>query len=206
MKKVVSILLFLIIIGGGVAFGVTAANNLKGDTAQKQVLPASSQNKGETQESPTKEVKKPGIPQNVRIPTINVDAEVESVGLDAKKRMDVPKIAENAGWYNLGARPGDIGNAVLAGHLDKADGTPAVFWEASKLKAGDEIFITDDKGKEYTFSVVRVETYPFDKFPLDEVFGQTSNAMLNLISCKGEWDEVTKNYSHRTVVYSQLVE
>lgn len=206
MKKVISIVLFLIIIAGGIGFGVNAANSLKSDTSQKQVLPASSETKETTQVESVKETPKPGIPQTVRIPTINVDADIESVGLDAKKRMDVPKKAENAGWYNLGAKPGDIGNAVLAGHLDKADGTPAVFWEASKLKAGDEIVVVDDKGKEFTFSVVKVETYPYDNFPLDEVFGQSSKAMLNLISCKGEWDDVTKNYSHRTVVYSQLVE
>jgi len=203
MKKIVSIFLFLIVIAGGIGFGVNATNNLKGE---KEVLPASSKQttKKQAPAPVVKEAVKPGVPQKIRIPKIGVDATVESVGLDAEKKMEVPKGADNAGWYSLGARPGEKGNAVLDGHLDKKDGSAAVFFKVASLKAGDKILITDDKGKEYTFAVTSVTEYPYDNFPLQKVFGPTSESMLNLISCKGTWNEETHNYSHRTVVYSQL--
>lgn len=201
MKKIVSIFLFLIIIAGGIGFGVNAANTLKGE---KAVLPASSKQTITKKAPVVQEVSQPGIPQKIQISKIGVDASVESVGLDAEKKMDVPKGSDNAGWYSLGTRPGAKGNAVLDGHLDKKDGSPAVFFKVSTLEVGDKIIITDDKGKDRTFIVTSVVEYPYNDFPLQKVFGPSSDAMLNLISCKGEWNEKTHNYSHRTVVYSRL--
>lgn len=42
------------------------------------------------------------IPHTLSIPSLNINAEVESVGMDSKGRMDVPKNDFNAAWYNLG--------------------------------------------------------------------------------------------------------
>lgn len=148
----------------------------------------------------------PGIPQRIKIPSIDVDATVESVGMDEKGRMDVPKDADNTAWFQLGFRPGQVGNAVIDGHYDKEDGSPAAFWDIPKLKTGDTIIVSDDKGNERTFSVTKIAKYPYDKFPLKEVFGESDTAKLNLITCQGEWNEKTKNYAERMVVYSELVE
>ncbi len=145
-----------------------------------------------------------GLPVKLEIPSISITSNVEYVGLDEKKNMDVPKDAKNVGWYNLGAKPGEIGSAVMAGHLDDPKGAPAVFWDLKKLQKGDEIKVTDKNGKELVFIVTRIETYPFDKFPLQEVFADTSGKYLNLITCEGEFDKATKNYSERTVAYAQL--
>lgn len=145
-------------------------------------------------------------PVRIQIPEINVDAEFESVGLDAKRNMDVPKAAENVGWYNLGPKPGEVGSAVAAGHLDDPNGDPAVFWDLIKLKPGDEIKVTDKSGAERTFIVKDIQSYDTDKFPLDEVFADTSGKKLNLITCEGTFDKVAKSYSKRTVVYSELSE
>ena len=117
--------------------------------------------------------------------------------------MDVPKTDHTVGWYKLGYKPGEKGNAVFAGHLDKADGSPAVFWKISDLKAGDKIMTTDSKGKSYTFTVTRLTKYPYDAFPLNEVFGNSDKAKLNLITCEGAWNSAERIYSHRLVVYSQ---
>lgn len=145
-----------------------------------------------------------GIPQHVRIPKINVDANVEEVGLDVQGRMDVPRSSENVGWYKLGYKPGEVGNAVLDGHLDKVTGAPAVFWDIDKLGPGDSIILTDSKGKEYTFLFVKMNKYPYNDFPIKEVFGPSDKPMLNLITCKGIWDAVNKNYSDRIVVTAEL--
>src|SRR5665647_1830768 len=56
-----------------------------------------------------------GVPVRLKIPTINVDATVESVGLTPDGDMDLPKDPDDVAWYEL-ARPGEDGSAVMAGH------------------------------------------------------------------------------------------
>lgn len=144
-------------------------------------------------------------PVQFSIPSLDVESvEVESVGLDKENKMDIPKNENNVAWYNLGVKPGEMGNAVIAGHYDKKSGDPSVFYDINKLKKGDELVVTDAKGKKLTFEVTEVKTYELSKFPLEEVFGKNSKPRLNLITCEGNFDTNSKLYSHRLVVYSEL--
>ncbi len=143
-------------------------------------------------------------PQTISIPRINVTADVESVGQDAEGKMDVPKGVFNVGWYNLGFKPGEKGSAVMAGHLDTITGAPAVFYNIGQLQAGDEVMVTDKNGKTLNFTVTGVQSYAFDKVPLQEVFASTDKPRLNLITCVGTWDVGSRNYSERLVVYTVL--
>lgn len=151
-----------------------------------------------------REEEKFGTPRLLSIPEIGVEARVESVGLDEEKEMDVPRDPNNVAWYMFGARPGQKGNAVLAGHLDSDTG-PAVFYNLSDLEEGDEVLVSDDKGNVLKFIVVEKSVYPVEEFPLDKVFGnQGSIPRLNLITCGGRFNGSTKEYSHRVVIYSEL--
>lgn len=67
------------------------------------------------------------MPLRLSLPRLRIDADVEQVGLAPDGAMDVPERFDTVGWYRLGARPGELGNAVLAGHLD-AKTAPAIFW------------------------------------------------------------------------------
>ena len=145
-----------------------------------------------------------GKPVTFAIPTINVSAEVEHVGMDSKGRMDVPKKWQNVAWFNLGYRVGQNGNAVIAGHFDRENGDPAVFYDVPKLKTGDKLIVTTDDGKKLTFQITDLKTFDHDKVPLKELFGPSPIPKLNLITCGGTWDEITKNYEKRIVVYSTL--
>lgn len=144
-------------------------------------------------------------PELLSIPKINVSAKVEFVGLDKEGKMDIPKDVWNVAWYKLGAKPGEKGNAVFAGHLDQKDGSPAIFWDLNKLNEGDIITVKDKDNKEFTYKVVAKAVYDLNKFPLEEVFGVNKKARLNLITCKGAWDKQSQTYSERLVVYSELV-
>lgn len=143
-------------------------------------------------------------PVTISIPSIGVTASVESVGEDSQGRMDVPQRAADVAWYNLGPKPGQIGSAVMSGHLDDISGRPAVFWDLAKLSVGDEITITDKSGKEYRFVVTDKQSYPFDQLPLEKVFNTNDKPRLNLITCEGNWNPETRNYSNREVVYAEL--
>jgi sortase A len=187
----------VIVIVAGIIIGTTASNIANTDNG-KQVL--STQSEQTTQD----EKPLPGVPVRVKIPSINVDAEIESVANDSQGRMDVPKDDMNTAWYNPGYRPGMNGSAVLAGHFDKKDGSPAVFWDLEKLKEGDQIIVTDDKGKDWTFEVLDAQKHTNKDFPIEKVFGSASEPLLNLITCDGEWT-AGSGYQDRYVVYSRLV-
>lgn len=156
-----------------------------------------------TTPSPTEN---PSLPVIVDIPKIAISTIVEQVGTDEGGRMGVPVEAANVGWFNLGAKPGEKGNAVLAGHLDTITGAPAVFYNLNLLEIGDEIVITEDKGKVLKFKVFDKQIYQFDDFPVEQVFGESDRSRLNLITCEGIFDQRSQNYSHRTVIYSELIE
>lgn len=144
------------------------------------------------------------IPDRLSIPTINVDANVEHVGQLPNGQMDVPKDDRNVGWYEPGAKPGEIGNAVLAGHVDNKTG-PSVFFHLKDLVPGDIVKVTDVNGRAYDFEVQNVESYPRDQAPLEKVFGTNSNSGLNLITCTGTFDRDTKTHEERLVVFTTLL-
>jgi LPXTG-site transpeptidase (sortase) family protein len=208
MKKILLLTLVLVIAAFGIGAGSGIANKFKHQDppANQQVLNANDTAKNPV--NPPTAIPQPQYadPVKISIPKINVNAPVESVGLDAENRMDVPKNSDNGGWYNLGYKPGQKGNAVIAGHYDKKDGSAAVFWDIGKLVAGDQILVTDENGKVLTFEVTRNEKFPYDNFPLQEVFGEASEPMLNLITCEGTWNSTTGMYSHRSVIFSHLVQ
>lgn len=142
-------------------------------------------------------------PHQLLIPKLGIAAVVEHVGLDANNNMDVPKNTDNVAWYQLGTKPGEIGNAVIAGHLD-SETDVAVFYDLKTLRKGDTILVTDTNGKTHEFVVTEKAVYNDDKFPLEKVFGKTNKKHLNLITCDGEFSETTQTYSHRIVIYTEL--
>ncbi|MGD6817222.1 sortase domain-containing protein [Metabacillus sp. 84] len=144
-------------------------------------------------------------PAKVEIPSIEVSADMEHVGTLPSGQMDVPKDDRNAAWYNPGTKPGDKGNAVLAGHVDNKTG-PAVFFDLKKLEKGDEIIVKDDKGKEIVFVVKNKASYGRTDAPLNEIFGSSDKRNLNLITCTGTFDRENGTHEERLVVYTELRE
>lgn len=146
---------------------------------------------------------RPGLPVQLVIPALGVDAFIEHVGLTKDLAMDVPSKTENVAWYKLGYRPGERGNAVIAGHLDTITGAPAVFWDLESLKPGDEIFVRGLDGITRRFIVDYYTRYPYDEAPVQQIFGPAEVPQLVLITCKGTWDRLNRNYSHRLVVFAK---
>jgi sortase (surface protein transpeptidase) len=147
-----------------------------------------------------------GIPIRLNIPKLGVTANVEAVALDIKNNMDVPQKVEDVGWYKLGVKPGEKGNAVIDGHYDDITGAPVVFYNLASLQVGDSIETVDNNGKKLTFIVQKKANYAYNQFPLLEVFGQSNGKNLNLITCSGTWDKNNKTYADRLVIYSTLKE
>ena len=148
----------------------------------------------------------PTIPQprQFDIPKINVSAPIMPVGVDENGKMQLPENINEVGWYSLGFKPGELGNAVISGHLDSATGAGAIFFHLHELEQGDNLYVTDEIGNQYNFVVTRKEIYEYDKVPLEEVFGESSKKQLNLITCTGQWIASQHNYSHRMIIFSEL--
>jgi sortase (surface protein transpeptidase) len=117
--------------------------------------------------------------------------------------MDVPKNYDDTAWYQLGPRPGEQGNAAIAGHVDSKTGK-AVFWDLHTLKAGDEIFVTGDDGVERRFVVSGVQSYGRTDAPLQQIFGPTNERHLNIITCdsSSNFDRSKGEYAANIVVYT----
>jgi LPXTG-site transpeptidase (sortase) family protein len=144
-----------------------------------------------------------GLPTNLKIPSINVDANVLSVGLTPAGAMDTPKGPSDVAWFNLGKRPGESGSAVITGHYGTwKTGGGSVFDNLNKLSKGDKLYVTADDGTTTTF-VVR-ETRNYDpKADATNVFSSDDdNSHLNLITCEGTWNKDSKSYSQRLVVFT----
>ena len=155
----------------------------------------------------------PWQPVRLRIPHMSVDAPIINVGKTASGAMDAPvSKAINSPywtsvfWYDLGAAPGQSGNAVIAGHVDRVGGDPAIFWTLSSLGPGDDVYITTASGQSLHFVVNRVVAYPASAPPQDAinaVFGPTTAHHLNLITCSGVW--TGNGYDQRLVVFTTEV-
>lgn len=148
-----------------------------------------------------------GLPARLLIPKIKVNTALESVGLTPDGAMKVPKGLNNAAWYNLGPRPGDIGSAVIDGHYGVwKNGTRGVFNNLLKLRRGDKLYVKNKKGATATFVVRELRTLGDNDDATDVFFSSDGKAHLNLITCEGIWDKVLKSYPKRLVVFTDKVE
>jgi len=147
--------------------------------------------------------KRPGTPVRLIIPAINVDTAIQQIGVNSKGEMEVPNSILEAGWFKLGSIPGEIGSAVIAGHLDGENDEAGVFANLYKLKENSLIYVEDDKGESFVF-IVR-EKRILNPDYAEEVFGLNNGVYLNLVTCDGVWDLNKKSYSKRLVVFADGV-
>lgn len=142
-------------------------------------------------------------PSRIVIPSIDVDATV--IDLDIRgSAPEVPSDFSEVGWYEQTRLPGEIGPAVLAGHIDSESG-PAVFFRLNELEPGDELEIHSADGEVRVFEVLDSGQYPKENLPR-EVFGfDMPVAELRLITCGGTFDRRSGHYQDNFVVYTREV-
>ena len=143
-------------------------------------------------------------PARLQIPALNIDANVQHVGENAKGAMMAPSNFTDVAWYKYGTVPGHVGSAVIDGHVDNGLALAGVFKHLGDIKKGDDVYIVDENGQKLHFIVVDIETYPYDSPPADIIFGQTDAARLNLITCAGTWVRGQRTYNERLVIYTKL--
>ena len=142
-------------------------------------------------------------PVRVEIPAIGVSSPLVRLGLNPDGTMQVPGDFQVAGWFTGGPQPGQLGPAVIAGHVDSRTG-PAVFYRLRDLRPGDQIRVVRADGSRLRFVVEGARSYPKDGFPTGAVFGPVPGAALRLITCAGDFDRARGSYRDNLVVFARL--
>lgn len=140
----------------------------------------------------------------VEIPAIGVSSALEQLPLDAAGVLTPPVEWQAAGWYKDGVVPGEVGPAVIAGHVDSNAG-PAVFFRLGDLAPGALVHVTLSTGEVVTYAVDRTTTAPKNAFPTALVYGPTPDSQLRLITCDGDFDRSTGHYEDNLIVFATAV-
>ena len=138
-------------------------------------------------------------PVRVEIPAIVVSSPLVPLGLNPDGTMQVPGDFQVAGWFTGGPQPGQLGPAVIAGHVDSRTG-PAVFYRLRDLRPGDQIRVVRADRLVVRFEVESLASYSKQALPDEAVYGATTAPALRLITCAGTFDRARHSYRDNLVV------
>lgn len=145
-------------------------------------------------------------PTYIYLPSINSDGSIQEIGVNKDNEMDAPTDIKNAGWFRESVIPGEKGLSIINGHLDGKIGN-GIFKSLSKLKTGDKFEIEFDDSTIKKFEVMKVITVNTDE-ATSALFSQdpTIASQLNLITCAGNFNASSLDYSKRVIVTSKFIE
>lgn len=169
-----------------------------------QQLTATKEKQLSTQEESVIQVFDRVAPMRLSIPALSIETTfVPPLGLEADQTVMVPDSYTQVGWYKHGATPGEVGSAVVLGHVDSLDGQ-AVFYSLGQLLPGDDIEIMREDGRVAVFTVTELRRFSQDDFPTEMIYGATDMPTLRLVTCSGSFDRGEQRYSHNLVVFAEL--
>ncbi|MGZ5372205.1 class F sortase [Aeromicrobium sp.] len=142
------------------------------------------------------------VPVRLRIPTIGVDSKLMDLGLKRDGSLEVPPQAKPAGWYSRSPTPGEIGPAVIAGHI-AWNSDRGVFFDLTRLRPGSEVFVDRKDGSTAVFRVLSLKKMDKDLFPSDEVYSNIDHAGLRLITC-ADFNQASDKYEDNLVAFAEL--
>jgi hypothetical protein len=137
------------------------------------------------------------------IPVIGARTSLVDLGLRSNGALQVPSSTAVAGWYTGSPRPGTVGAAVIAGHVDSRSG-PGIFFWLRDLRPGDRIYVGRADGTMAVFTVTAVRKVAKDLFPTAAVYGPVPDPELRLITCGGLFDRSLGSYLSNIVVFARL--
>lgn len=142
-------------------------------------------------------------PTAIDIPKIAARSSLVPLGLNADRTIEVPPVGkpQQAGWYRYGPTPGEVGPAVILGHVD-GNKQLGIFYRLKELAPGDQVSVSRVDGSTARFVVTEVEQIDKDVFPSDAVYGDTPDPELRLITCGGSFDHAAHSYRDNIIVFA----
>lgn len=141
-------------------------------------------------------------PVGLTIPALDLEVPIDPVGVQADGQMEVPPLAERAGWYRFGASPGDTeGTAVVAAHVDSiASAGLGPFARLGELAVGDVVEVTLEDGTVRRYAVASVASVPKTEVPWADVFTRDGGPRLVLVTCGGDFRRDVRSYTNNIIV------
>jgi LPXTG-site transpeptidase (sortase) family protein len=151
------------------------------------------------------------------IPRFEIDAPVTYRQVPSSGEMPNPDGPDDVAYYdfssfsNYGGAPGLGGNAVFAGHVDSGlracnNGTvpppcQAVLWDLNLLEVGDVIEVHAN-GEVFRYEVATNEpvSATLTDGTWDQIVSSTDEETLTIITCGGDFNRETREYTNRQVV------
>ena len=211
--RVILVILLLIVVAFGGFFGTKwymeqNNNPLEGENASSDgSLIVSGVTIGEIPEE--KWSVPPDMPKYLSIPSIGINnAKIESLGTKAgtASQFDDPVYSDDAGWYNLSAKPGSgYGVGIYDGHYGIGS-YQAVFTNLAKVSLHDEIIIERGDGEKFTYMIIENETIlaaDIDMAEMIQSFNPNKEGII-LITCAGTWDVNAQKYDQRTIIRAAI--
>ena len=162
----------------------------------------------------------PGSPTRMSIPALNVDAPIETIGLDRRAQPDstgqaplgAPTDQRKAGWYAAGPKPGSGTGTVLTNGHTYRDGS-AIFQQdfTAKVALGQQIDLLIDNGStcSYRISAVWRDVDAVTDYPLlvasEHLYDQQGPERLFLETCGGPWVESADRFKDINVILATPV-
>jgi sortase (surface protein transpeptidase) len=143
-------------------------------------------------------------PVRISIPSIGVNAPIVPLGLNPDETMEVPTDFSDTGWFQPGPEPGEVGAAIIVGHLNSRSG-PAVFQHLNELRVGKviNVFLKDGSRVQYVArSMLRVTK---SKFPTKLVYARTKQPTLRLVTCAGMLNPATGHHPDNYIVFAEII-
>ena len=147
------------------------------------------------------------VPVRLDIPSIDVHSVVQHLGQASDGSLETPApgpLYNDAAWYRYSPTPGELGPAILLGHVDSAAEGPSVFFRLGELQPGDRVSVTRADDSIAVFVVDEVRRYAKDDFPTGTVYGDIDHAGLRILTCGGAFDNSTGHYLDNIVVFATL--
>jgi LPXTG-site transpeptidase (sortase) family protein len=157
------------------------------------------------------------------IPKFSIEAPLTYRKVPPTGVMPNPDGPDDVAYYdfsdfdNFGGAPGLGGNAVLAGHVDSGskpckNGTipppcEAVLWDLNLLELGDVIEIHAN-GDIFRYEVTSNQpvSASLNDGTWDQIVSSTEQETLTIITCGGDFNRETREYSNRQVVTATRVD
>ena len=136
---------------------------------------------------------------SIDIPRLQLSGQLDELAVADDGELLAPDDPARAGWYAGGVVPGDLGPAIVGGHVDSRRG-PGVFFALRSLRPDDVVEITRSDGQVARFSVTSVQQVAKEQFPTAAVYGPTPRPELRLITCGGRFDREARSYTDNVVV------
>jgi sortase (surface protein transpeptidase) len=200
----------LVLIGLGACGAGLAAQRHAPQPPASAALPSTRQPTGTSPTSTSAAAAKvlpTSVPTFLDVPAIKVHHSLMQLGENPDGTLQVPPLTDvaDAGWDRYSPTPGQLGPAVILGHIDAATQGKGVFYDLGALRRGDTVSVTRADHTVAVFRVDGVNEYTKGAFPTLTVYGNTPDSQLRLITCGGPFDTTTHHYVDNIVAFATLV-